>query len=159
MFTVRMRRTLLVALICVAAFSAVSCGSDHLTVSLTGDSPPRFTLDGPGRWAECCNSIEEFKVMEVTPDDPIPWDKYLDDNQNPHLMWRIEPVDAPIYISDAPPIIPYGQVPQGWRQTYPSSGHPRQLLEGHRYMAGQPHTSEDGTLVFVLKSGKGVSTN
>jgi hypothetical protein len=154
-----MRRTLLIALIAVAVLSAISCGSDHLKVSMTRDSPPRFRLDGPGRWAECCNSIEEFRVIEVTHDDPIPWDKYLDDNHNPHLIWRIEPVDGAIHISDAPPVITYGQVPQGWRQTHPSSGNPQQLLEGHRYMAGQPHTSPDGTLVFVVNSGKGVSIN
>ena len=94
--------------------------------------------------------------MEQTPDDPNPWDSHSNVVDSPHLIWRVVPDKGYVEIRDAPEII-YGQVPKGWTQTHPKTGGPPELLEGRSYVAGQPHLSPEGTLLFKVQSGKAVN--
>lgn len=136
-------------------FTLSSCGPGQLRVSMTDGLPPRFTFEGPGRWAECCNTFFEFAVMERTQDDPNPWDSHANITDNPHLIWRVVPPEGSVLITDAPAIT-YGVVPKGWTQTHPQVGSPPALIEGRTYVAGQPHKSSEGTLLFLVQGGKAV---
>ena len=127
----------------------------HLRVTMTNESPPKFMFDGPGRWSECCSTFFEFAVMEQTPDDPNPWDSHSNIDESPHLVWRVVPPNGYVNIPEAPDIR-YGEVPRGWTQTHPKSGGAPVLLEGKRYVAGQPHLSPEGTLLFMIQNGKPV---
>jgi hypothetical protein len=144
-------------LLILAILMASSCfGPGHLRVSMKEDLPLRFMFDGPGRWSHCCSTFFEFAGMEQTPDDPNPWDSHSNVVDSPHLIWRVVPDKGYVEIRDAPEII-YGQVPKGWTQTHPKAGGPPELLEGRSYVAGQPHLSPEGTLLFKVQSRKAVN--
>lgn len=149
-------RKLLIVLALPILFGSSCFGPGHLRVSMTEDIPPRFMFEGPGRWAHCCSTFFEFAVMEQTADDPNPWDSHSNIVDSPHLIWRVVPPHGYVEIADAPEIT-YGEVPNGWTQTHPVSGEPPALLEGRRYVAGQPHLSSEGTLLFKVQDGKAVN--
>jgi hypothetical protein len=148
-------RKLNIVLTFAILFGSSCFGPGHLRVSMKDDLPPRFMFDGPGRWSHCCSTFFEFAVMERTTDDPNPWDSHSNIDESPNLIWRIVPAQGYVEIREAPQIS-YGQVPNGWTQTHPKVGRPPELLEGRSYVAGQPHLSPEGTLLFKVINGKAV---
>lgn len=57
-------------LIAPLLLTALSCNKP-LSVSIDEKLPPNFTFDG-SRFAECCNYLQYFAVMEETSEDPRP---------------------------------------------------------------------------------------
>lgn len=144
-------------LLAVMLLALTSCdNSPKPRVALVEPSPPTFKWEGPGRWSEGSRSLYEFVVIKRPHGDPGFWDIFEDDSRhNPNVVWRIEPAGGVIAFRDAP-VITYGEVPEGWRQTFPQSAPPHALIEGETYYAGQPFTSEYAILTFTVRSGKAV---
>ena len=131
-------------------------GYPKIKVSMIEGMPPKFAWQGPGKWSESPRSLYEFVVIKPKPGDHKFEDIFGSDSRtNPNVIWRIETVEGGIRFPEAP-VITYGQVPVGWRQTVPASQSAPTLTEGPIYFAGQPFTAQDAVLSFKLKSGVAV---
>jgi len=73
-------------LLLLTAFVA-SCDK-ILSVSVDQKLPPSFTFDG-SRFAECCNYLQYFAVMEETTEDTHPMFN-TDPSINHKILWKIE---------------------------------------------------------------------
>jgi len=117
-----------------------------LSVSIDTKVPPSFTFDG-SRFAECCNYLQHFAVMEETSEDTHPMFN-TDPSISHKIVWKIEPKDSSKGKVQNLPIITYGKVPDGWRQTIPYNGEPAALTEGKIYEAGEPARTQRSVVRF-----------
>lgn len=139
----------------VLLLSLTGCfGSSKPQVTMIEGMPPKFEWYGPGLWSENPISLYEFVVIAPPAGAPGFNEIFRSSSiHNPNVIWRIEPVDAGVRFENAP-LITYGEVPKGWRQTHPESGPAPPLVDGQSYYAGQPFTSQDAILLFKVKAGK-----
>jgi hypothetical protein len=125
-----------------------SC-SPPVEVGLRGDAAPTFILSGRGR-------VYELEIYEVLRRD--------DGGQCFCLAWRIEQGETMASDgkrADAIKEIKYGDVPEGFEQTYPVNGSPaaiapEQYYEYWIHLKGEPVEKRefgifDGRLTFTLK--------
>jgi len=140
----------LILLLLLIAFVA-SCNK-ILSVSIDEKVPPSFTFDG-SRFAECCNYLQYFAVMEETSEDTHPMFN-ADPSIKHKILWKIEHKDSSKGKIQNLPIITYGKVPDGWQQTIPYSGEPSPLTDGKIYEAGEPARTQSSVVRFTIRNGK-----
>jgi hypothetical protein len=150
-------RLLFAGLVIALSMFATGCAPDDLTLKMDEGIPARFRISGPGKWAECCNDLSYFAVMEDQGENRDPWENEPNLEKDPHLVWKIEPekgTETKVRSLD----ITYGKVPAGWRQTFPATGEPAPLAERKVYFAGRPHYTAFSTLTFIITGNKVVSS-
>jgi len=141
--------TLLLLLLLTA--SVASCDK-VLSVSIDDKVPPSFTFDA-SRFAECCNYLQYFAVMEETSEDTRPMFN-SDPSINHKILWKIEHKDSSKGKIQNLPVITYGKVPDGWQQTIPNGEEPSPLTEGRIYEAGEPARTQTSVVRFTIRNGK-----
>jgi hypothetical protein len=121
---------------------------ENTKVSIDGNNPPKFKLDGSGHQMF-------FLVSEIPPENLVPSAR-----QNPDKnieLWEIQPDVGTMDIASSWPQITYGKVPPGFRQKTPSQGEAPKLVEGKVYGAGGlAYGANGGGIWFSIRDGKSV---
>lgn len=113
----RSRYALSVLLVVTAFF--FGCERDT-RLSFKGSNPPKFVMTGSG-------TLSSMRVGG-------PNKQREAEGEEAYLYWLIESrKDADRPIERLSPLT-YGEVPDGYDQTYPEKGHPPPLIEGERYL-------------------------
>lgn len=127
---------------------AIACAQEVvLSVNLESKTPPTFTFSGH-------SLATNFEILELPRTEPL--SKIDPFSFKGETLWKIS---ARGRLKAAQwPSVTYGEVPDGFAQTFPEHGRPTKLAEGKLYVAKIVGAEDSNTaLFFVVRKEKPVN--